>query len=84
MKNNKIMQAAPVERNSTATAAGADAEGCVVRDDLSEGDLASIWGGSNLDLSCNAITTLVTTGFGGLLPIDQLLNGTSPLLSYQS
>ena len=48
MKNNKIMQAAPFEGNSTATAAGAGAEGGVVRDhdeSLSEGQLESMHGG---------------------------------------
>ncbi|MBW4497302.1 MAG: hypothetical protein KME26_30430 [Oscillatoria princeps RMCB-10] len=51
--NNKTMQAGAGERNSTATAAGAGAEGGVVRvqdedweiDDLSEAELASIAGG---------------------------------------
>jgi hypothetical protein len=45
MKKNKTMQVAPGDSNST-TAAGAGAEGCVVRD-LSEGELASIVGGAS-------------------------------------
>jgi hypothetical protein len=44
MKKNKSMQVAPGDSNST-TAAGAGAEGVVVRDDLSEGELASMGGG---------------------------------------
>jgi hypothetical protein len=65
MKNNKIMQVAPGDSNSTS-AAGAGAEGGVVRvldDSLSEGDLASVVGGEPIDLCIQLLSGLATSGY---------------------
>jgi hypothetical protein len=59
MKKNKTMQVVPGDSNST-TAAGAGAEGGVVRDDFSEGELASIVGGG---ITQSPVTQRLSTNF---------------------